>query len=91
MDNSLGNRSLTEWRYFCRGCGLKLPLGFRGHFHRGCLRADKRRRTSKRHCNGGWKEHFVRIAALDTALHNLMERQGHPVKLHSPLRNAINL
>ena len=34
--------------YFCRGCGARLPLGFRGHFHRECLRADKRRRVSER-------------------------------------------
>jgi hypothetical protein len=30
--------------HFCRGCGAKLPIGFRGHFHKECLRADKRKR-----------------------------------------------
>jgi hypothetical protein len=32
-------------RHFCRGCGRSLPLGFRGQFHKECLRADKRSRT----------------------------------------------
>jgi len=31
-------------QHYCRGCGLALPLGFRGHFHKECLRADKRSR-----------------------------------------------
>ena len=31
--------------YFCRGCGFRLQPGFRGHFHKECLRADKRRRV----------------------------------------------
>ena len=31
--------------YFCRGCGSRLQPGFRGHFHKECLRADKRRRV----------------------------------------------
>ena len=31
-------------RHYCRGCGLALPLGFRGHFHKECLRVDKRSR-----------------------------------------------
>jgi hypothetical protein len=31
--------------YFCRGCGLRLQPGFRGHFHKECLRTDKRRRV----------------------------------------------
>ena len=30
--------------HYCRGCGRALPLGFRGHFHKECLRDDKRRR-----------------------------------------------
>lgn len=30
--------------HYCRGCGRELPFGFRGHFHKQCLRADKRRR-----------------------------------------------
>jgi hypothetical protein len=30
--------------HYCRGCGLALPLAFRGHFHKECLRADKRSR-----------------------------------------------
>src|SRR5438309_753784 len=34
--------------YFCRGCGNPLPRGFHGHFHPGCLKADKRRRTSEK-------------------------------------------
>jgi hypothetical protein len=34
--------------YFCRGCGSRLPEGFRGHFHKECLQADKRRRVQAR-------------------------------------------
>ena len=34
--------------YYCRGCGRVLPQGFRGHFHRDCLREDKRRRVRDR-------------------------------------------
>jgi hypothetical protein len=34
--------------YFCRGCGIALPEGFRGHFHKDCLRADKQRRVRNR-------------------------------------------
>jgi hypothetical protein len=34
--------------YFCRGCGTRLPSGFRGHFHERCLRTDKRRRIQAR-------------------------------------------
>lgn len=33
--------------HFCRGCGAKLPIGFRGHFHKQCLRVDKRNRIRK--------------------------------------------
>jgi len=36
-----------ELSHFCRGCGSKLPIGFRGHFHRECLGADKRWRLSE--------------------------------------------
>jgi ribosomal protein S27AE len=32
-------------RYYCRGCGELLPLGVRSHFHRECLRTDKRQRV----------------------------------------------
>jgi hypothetical protein len=31
--------------HYCRGCGQSLPLGFRGQFHKECLRADKQSRT----------------------------------------------
>ena len=34
--------------YYCRGCGRSLPRGFRGHFHKECLGADKRRRIRLR-------------------------------------------
>ena len=34
-------------QHYCRGCGQELPLGFRGHFHRACLRVDKRNRTNE--------------------------------------------
>jgi hypothetical protein len=34
--------------YYCRGCGGALRSGFRGHFHKECLRADKRRRIQAR-------------------------------------------
>ena len=47
-DELSGQQPLGQPRYFCRGCGLTLPIGFRGHFHRDCLRADKRRRISER-------------------------------------------
>ena len=33
-----------HWHHYCRGCGRILAFGFRGHFHRECLRTDKRRR-----------------------------------------------
>lgn len=35
-------------QHYCRGCGLALPLGFGGHFHKECLRADKRSRVYER-------------------------------------------
>ena len=31
-------------QHYCRGCGEELPAGFDGHFHRQCLRRDKRAR-----------------------------------------------
>jgi hypothetical protein len=42
------DRSTNGPVYFCRGCGTALPEGFRGHFHRECLRADKRQRVRNR-------------------------------------------
>jgi hypothetical protein len=30
--------------HYCRGCGQELPLRCRRHFHKECLRTDKRRR-----------------------------------------------
>jgi hypothetical protein len=36
-----------EHSYFCRFCGQPLPSGYRGHFHRECLKADKRRRIQE--------------------------------------------
>jgi hypothetical protein len=36
-----------EVSHFCRGCGSKLPVDFRGLFHKQCLCADKRLRVSK--------------------------------------------
>jgi len=47
-DNDRGPPSADRSNYFCRGCGARLPLGFRGHFHTECLRADKRRRVRAR-------------------------------------------
>jgi hypothetical protein len=47
-NNSREYDSSVQSKYFCRGCGSVLPVGFRGHFHRECLRADKRRRVSER-------------------------------------------
>lgn len=47
-DRGTGLRPPTvqdERHHYCRGCGQKLPLGFRGHFHEECLRADKCSRT----------------------------------------------
>jgi hypothetical protein len=41
------NQLPKELSHFCRGCGSKLPIGFRGHFHRECLGADKRWRLSE--------------------------------------------
>jgi hypothetical protein len=46
--NSREHDSSVQSKYFCRGCGSELPMGFRGHFHGECLRADKRRRVSER-------------------------------------------
>jgi len=34
--------------HYCRGCGLILPPRFRGHFHKRCLREDKRQRVRQR-------------------------------------------
>ena len=31
-------------RHYCRGCGRLLPAGTRSHFHKECLRSDKRER-----------------------------------------------
>jgi hypothetical protein len=39
-----GHQSLEESCHFCRGCGAKLQVDFRGVYHKECLRADKRRR-----------------------------------------------
>jgi hypothetical protein len=39
------NKRGGRQQYFCRGCGTGLEPGFRGHFHKECLRADKRRRV----------------------------------------------
>src|SRR4030081_1840979 len=36
-----------ERRHYCRGCGRPLTPEFRGHFHKECLRADKRERPSE--------------------------------------------
>jgi hypothetical protein len=44
VDVSLEGREERR-RHYCRGCGRSLPLGFRGQFHKECLRADKRNRT----------------------------------------------
>src|SRR4051812_49967086 len=46
--NSREQESSVKSKYFCRGCGSELLVGFRGYFHRECLRADKRRRISER-------------------------------------------
>jgi hypothetical protein len=43
-------------RHYCRGCGRSLPLGFRGQFHKECLRADKRSRTREQ--RQGERERF---------------------------------
>jgi hypothetical protein len=32
-------------RYYCRGCGKPLSPGVRSHFHKDCLRSDKRARV----------------------------------------------
>jgi hypothetical protein len=37
--------NLLESRYYCRGCGRVLSPGLRSHFHRECLRFDKRERV----------------------------------------------
>jgi hypothetical protein len=42
---SSGSAAQPQRRHYCRGCGGELPLGFRGHFHKECLQADKRSRT----------------------------------------------
>jgi hypothetical protein len=39
------SREDAKQTYFCRGCGSRLQPGFRGHFHKECLRVDKRRRV----------------------------------------------
>ncbi len=43
MTANLSGQLLPEGRrHFCRGCGSGLPAGFRGLYHKECLRADKR-------------------------------------------------
>src|ERR1035438_3255197 len=47
-DQGRGSSSAAEQsqrRYYCRGCGRPLPPGLRSHFHRECLRIDKRERV----------------------------------------------
>jgi hypothetical protein len=51
MQISLASPEKTERQgpnYYCRGCGCALPSDFHGHFHKECLRADKRRRVQAR-------------------------------------------
>lgn len=40
-------RQVAVHFYYCRGCGLPLPLDFHGLFHRDCLQKDKRRRVQE--------------------------------------------
>jgi hypothetical protein len=44
--NSLAVRQKP--RYYCRGCGKPFPAGVLAHFHKECLRIDKRERTRER-------------------------------------------
>ncbi len=46
--SALPDKDEQKQLYFCRGCGSALPDGFRGHFHKDCLRADKQRRVRNR-------------------------------------------
>jgi hypothetical protein len=46
---------------------------------------------SRRSLDDGLESNGVRIAKLDMGMNDLMERQGHRVKLHNALRSAINL
>jgi hypothetical protein len=39
------DQSREQRRSYCRGCGQQLPPGLRSHFHKECLRLDKRERT----------------------------------------------
>jgi hypothetical protein len=43
---SISSEDQQEPRYYCRGCGKPFPTGVRSHFHKECLRIDKRRRTA---------------------------------------------
>ena len=57
QDVDLGVAGGQEPRgHYCRGCGRSLPLGFRGQFHKECLRADKRSRTREQ--RQGERERF---------------------------------
>jgi hypothetical protein len=58
LPGSIHRRGAEQASYFCRGCGRKLPPSFRGHFHRECLRTDKRRRIQSRRVRE--REEFAR-------------------------------
>lgn len=44
--NSLAAET-EQRRYYCRGCGQPLVAGVRSHFHRECLKSDKKERVRK--------------------------------------------
>jgi hypothetical protein len=43
-----GSTAPQGTRYYCRGCGEKLPSDWHAQFHPECLKADKRRRTQEK-------------------------------------------
>ncbi|SRR5712691_8621216 len=48
QNNESGSVGVSPRRcHYCRGCGCALAAAFRGHFHKECLRADKRSRISE--------------------------------------------
>jgi hypothetical protein len=86
-----------ERRYHCRGCGQGLPSGCRRHFHKECLRHDKRRRIFEQRRRE--QERFRRWLGKQLCPHcgDRYDEQLSDVAIAAPceasqaIRDAINL
>ena len=63
-------------KHYCRGCGRELPLGFRGHFHKECLQADKRSRIWEQRRRE--QERFKRLLGKQRCPHCEIKYSDHP-------------